>query len=193
MISLLAYMALAHLKWGPILPNFSFFNIVEKYRMELPKNLAETMPDKVVLLGDRNNFNYRRRYANKVENIFRYQSGIHNNKIITAILVNMWAESNWYPRARLHHCMGLFQLHIKYDGAGLTYNEITSIIPHVNRVMSLPQYQKWRVWALTHADRVTCGKIAYEFARQVERCEKSSRYPRYRMANNWFAKINANS
>jgi hypothetical protein len=143
------------------------------------------LPSTVVGPGSRNTFEARRIYALKVEKILR-NDGIKDEKVITAMLVNMWHESSWNPNAKSGSCVGLFQLHTKYAGRGMTLTELKDINDHMYRLLSLDCYKKWKKWALASSNKTTCGYIAFRFASDVERCAVQHRRPREVTANKWW-------
>jgi len=147
--------------------------------------VALTLPSTVVGVGSRSTLENGRETALKVEKIL-IKDGIKNRKIITAILVNMWHESSWIRTAKSGSCVGLFQLHTKYSGRGMTYEELTNINHHMYRLISLDVYKKWKSWARNNIEKSTCGYMAFRFASDVERCAVQHRRPREVTANRWW-------
>lgn len=147
--------------------------------------ISQKITDSVVTRASRHDFNSRRKYAFTAEKLLR-RNGLVNDKIMVAVLVNMWHESEWNPRNKDGSCVGLFQLHRKYTAKGMTMAQLIDVKTHVERLMSLAEYKKWKQWAIKNAERVSCGDLAYKFASDVERCQYKYRYPRLITANRWW-------
>ena len=148
-----------------------------------------TIPSSSVSINESKLLDSRRNIALSVEKKIN-ADGIKSKKIITAILVNMWHESRWNPKAKSGSCVGLFQLHTKYAGRGMNIKQLTNVNDHVHKLLSLTDYKKWKLWAIKNENKVSCGELAYQFASKVERCASPHRAPRRVTADRWWRKTN---
>jgi hypothetical protein len=147
--------------------------------------VSQNLPKECVRVNERTTFESRLPIAHKVEKIL-HKDGVKDQKIIVAIFANMWHESTFNPEEVSGSCVGLFQLHRKYSGRNMSVKELVNINHHMERLLSLDCYKKWKDWAIKNKHLVSCGYMAFKFATEVERCATRYRLPRLHTANKWW-------
>lgn len=145
------------------------------------KSVVARLNDSVINKNERKTFNTRKPTAYAIESLL-VKDGITNDAAIIAVLANAWAESRWNERERTSIYLGIFQVSSR-GGGRFTRESLQTIHGNYHAIKQQSGFSKWETQAKSSND---AGKLAFLFAKNVERCAEQHRKPRLVLANKWL-------
>lgn len=143
-------------------------------------NLVTTRLDsKCVRVNERHVFEDRLETAREIELELR-KNGLHRDKTILALLVNIWHENRWNPKLNAD---GLFQMTPTGMGRGLTVFQKQDIKTNVKIMVNTERFQTW--WDYSKNPNISTAQSSFRFAEYVLRPQERYRYQRKATAEKW--------